>query len=66
MKVPEKLYTPKEAPAVVGLKEKTLAEYRRLGIGPEFIRCGSRIFYPESSLLKFLSECPRTVAHRHR
>src|ERR1035437_4472369 len=54
MAVPERLYTPKEAPTVVGLKKKTLDEYRRLGVGPDFIRAGSRIFYKESSLLAYL------------
>ena len=66
MAVPEKLYTPKEAPVVVGLKKKTLDEYRRLEIGPEFIRVGSRIFYPESCLLDYLATCPRSVARRNR
>jgi hypothetical protein len=64
MAVPERLYTPKQAPTVVGLKTKTLDEYRRLGVGPEFIRAGSRIFYKESSLLAYLDSCPRSVARR--
>jgi predicted site-specific integrase-resolvase len=62
--VEDKLLTDKEAPDVVGVKRKTLQEWRRLGKGPIFVRVSNRIFYRYGDLLAFLADCPRTVATR--
>jgi predicted site-specific integrase-resolvase len=62
----QKLLTDKEAPDVVGVKRKTLQEWRRLGKGPPFIRVSNRCYYVYRDLLTFLETCPRTVARRSR
>jgi predicted site-specific integrase-resolvase len=64
--VEHRLMTDKEAPAIVGVKRKTLQEWRRLGKGPTFIRVSNRCYYKLSDLLEFLASCPRTVARRSR
>jgi predicted site-specific integrase-resolvase len=64
--VEHKLLTDREAPEVVGVKRKTLQEWRRLGKGPTFIRVSNRCYYKFSDLLAFLASCPRTVARRSR
>lgn len=60
------LLTDREAPTVIGVKRKTLQEWRRLGKGPQFIRVSNRIFYTYEDLIAFLATCPRTVARRSR
>jgi hypothetical protein len=44
------LFTTTEAAAVVGVTERTLANYWRANAGPERTRVGSRIFIWESHL----------------
>jgi hypothetical protein len=62
----DRLLTDKEAPEIVGVKRKTLQEWRRLGIGPKFLRVSNRIFYRYADLIAFLTTCPHTVATRSR
>ena len=64
--VEHRLLTDKEAPEVVGVKRKTLQEWRRQQKGPTFIRVSNRIFYKLSDLLAFRENCPRTAGIRHR
>jgi predicted site-specific integrase-resolvase len=59
-----RLLTDREAPDVVGVKRKTLQEWRRLGKGPEFVRVSNRIFYRYGDLLAFLAACPHSVGKR--
>ena len=63
---PHHLLTDRDAPNVVGVKRKTLQEWRRLGKGPRFIRVSNRCFYRYSDLQDFLANCPQTVARRSR
>lgn len=42
----EKLLSESEAAPRVGVKPKTLANWRTLGLGPKFIRAGRLIAYP--------------------
>ncbi len=42
--------TTEEAANYIGLSKKTLAGYRCDGVGPKFVKLGSRVFYKKSDL----------------
>lgn len=46
----EKLLSQAEAAPRVGVKPKTLANWRTLGIGPKFIRAGRRVAYDPADI----------------
>lgn len=49
------LLTTEQAAKRLGLAEQTLAQWRWLGKGPEFVKVGSRVRYPSDSLDRWLS-----------
>lgn len=52
-----KLLRPREAAALIGLSESTLAKKRSAGDGPKFIRISrTRIAYRLSALMEWLDE----------
>jgi hypothetical protein len=52
----DSLLAPPEAAIVLGLAEKTLANYRTSGAGPTFVKTGSRIRYRYSDLTSFIDQ----------
>lgn len=44
----------------LGHTERTLRNWRRLGIGPAYIRIGRKIFYSDSALESWLKAMERT------
>jgi len=50
------LLTDKQAPEIIGVKRKTLQEWRRSGKGPEFIRVSNRILCVLSARLRSLAK----------
>jgi hypothetical protein len=59
-----KLYSPQEAGRIIGgdkpISIYTLARWRKLGQGPEYVRLGRQYRYPEDGLQRFLEQ-NRTV-----
>jgi len=51
---PDGRLTRKEAAEFLGFKDKTLAEWHRLGKGPPSYRVGGRRFYKLDDLLRFV------------
>lgn len=50
-----KLLNSREAAPCVGVAEKTLNNWRVLGLGPKFIRAGGRIVYDPSDIEEWKS-----------
>lgn len=44
------LFTPRQLAARWGMSEKTLERWRSLGTGPTYLKLGSRVMYPLSSI----------------
>ena len=44
------LLTPRQLAARWGMSEKTLERWRSLGTGPMYLKLGSRVMYPLSSI----------------
>jgi len=42
--------SPKRAAERIGVHEQTLVTWRRMGVGPRFIKRGGRIYYPVPDL----------------
>ena len=59
--IPSRL-RPKEAAEILGVKPKTLAQWRCAGTGPEFHKVGGLVFYYLDSLLRFLEEAPSATS----
>ena len=55
----ERYLTPEVTAAYLGLMPKTLQNQRSKGQGPPYIRIGSGVRYPESSLIEWLDKHPR-------
>lgn len=53
-------FVTREAADVLRLKESTLQNWRSKGIGPPFLRFGSRIVYDREALLAWARERSRT------
>jgi hypothetical protein len=51
----DKMATSKEAAAICRRSERTLEHWRKIGVGPEFIRVNGRPLYPVRGLRAFLS-----------
>lgn len=49
------LRTTREAAIRLRLSPKTLRNYRVAGGGPEFVRIGNRVFYPEDGLEAYIA-----------
>ncbi len=58
-KNPDPLYPPREASPYLKQSTSTLAKNRLLGVGPEFLKLGSRVFYRLSALDAYLASCRR-------
>lgn len=43
-----------ESAALLGIKPSTLAKWRALGIGPRWVKLGTRCLYPEDALEEFV------------
>jgi predicted DNA-binding transcriptional regulator AlpA len=56
----EPLLDPKEAATVLKVSTSWLAKARVQGDGPEFVKIGRAVRYPESSLHKFIAQRTRT------
>ena len=54
----ENLKTP-EAADYLRLKPGTLDQWRWLGVGPRYARCGRRIVYRKADLDAYLEQCSR-------
>lgn len=54
--LPDGRMDPTNSAAYLGLDEKTLANYRSRGTGPEFVKVGGRIFYFRDSLDRWIAE----------
>lgn len=54
MKVFGRLYSETEAAMILGLSPRTLQRWRWAGGGPEYIKLGSCVRYPEETLATFL------------
>jgi hypothetical protein len=54
--LPDGRMDPPNSAAYLGLDEKTLANYRCRGVGPEFVRLGGRIFYFRAALDTWIAE----------
>lgn len=50
----ERNLTPDEAAGLIRMQPQTLANWRSQGGGPDFIRVGSKIFYPAEKIREFL------------
>jgi predicted DNA-binding transcriptional regulator AlpA len=50
----ERLLPPEEAAKILGLSISWLAKTRMTGEGPEFVKIGRAVRYPESSLRRFI------------
>ncbi|HEX3319438.1 MAG TPA: helix-turn-helix domain-containing protein [Terriglobales bacterium] len=50
----KKLLDPKEASEFIRKPQGTMANWRGMGIGPAYIRCGRSIRYAEDDLIAFL------------
>jgi hypothetical protein len=48
--LPDGRMTPPNAAAYTGYSEKTLAQWRYLGIGPRWVKNGGRVFYYRADL----------------
>ncbi len=56
----EHYYTPKELSGILNLSMSTLAEYRRNGLGPQYISVGYRSCrYAKTEVLKYIDERTR-------
>ena len=51
---PLRLLHPWQVALILGISERTLERYRARGTGPEFVRVGNRIRYPETAVLAYL------------
>ncbi|WP_035779707.1 helix-turn-helix domain-containing protein [Arthrobacter sp. H14] len=60
---PQRLLTPAEAAAVLSVKEKTLANWRSNGQGPDFIKFyeGGLVRYEAKALELWITTCRRTA-----
>ena len=57
----DELLTPREAARLLRLSERTLCRYRTLGIGPAWLRAGSRMLrYRRTDVLAWLVAQPGT------
>lgn len=61
-RLPDGRLTAKEAARYLGISEKTLANHRWRGTGPEFIRLCGRIFYMIDALEAFVRQAPRATS----
>lgn len=52
----EKLYTPEEVSKLLAISIQTLANWRCQGIGPAFVKVGSRVRYSEAALNEYLEK----------
>jgi predicted DNA-binding transcriptional regulator AlpA len=59
------LYDCKPAAEYVGKSIPTLARWRKLGEGPDYVKIGRAIKYRKSALDRFIDQCTRRP-HRHR
>lgn len=50
----EAFYSPAELAAELGLSVQTLAHWRTLGRGPEFVKVGGRVRYRGSAVKRYL------------
>lgn len=48
------LLTPKAVAQIYKFSEKTLANWRTLGIGPDFFKVGNRCFYRRTEIEEFV------------
>ena len=51
----DRLLTPRQAAAVVGLSEKALERRRSRGMQPEAVKRGARVFYMKSALEQYVA-----------
>lgn len=47
----------RETAPIVGVKVKTLQNWRQLRRGPAFLKVGSRVFYRRADLDRYLDSC---------
>lgn len=57
--MPEVLVTAEELSAESKIPEATLAQWRYLGKGPNFLKCGSHVRYRRSDVDAWLASCLR-------
>lgn len=50
-------YQPDEAAKVIGVSMSTLSNWRKQGIGPEWVKAGRRlVLYPHAALMEWLQK----------
>jgi hypothetical protein len=47
-----------EAAALIGLPVRRLRKHRMAGLGPEFVKVGSSVYYKRDSLIRYLASLP--------
>jgi hypothetical protein len=53
------LFNEQTASEMIGLKVATLRKRRWQGLPPKFLKVGSKVFYKQEDLQKFLDNCER-------
>lgn len=53
----EILRTTRQVADQLGVKPKTLANWRSMGIGPRWFRVGGRVMYRQAEIDRWLAEC---------